>query len=681
MASHPSWLRCAAALILAAGLLVTGVACKKSSSNPAGTVNCSGTVTYTRLPILYDGNGSPTGLGSTGTVLPARGVLVRAFQLYYDVNAADQAIPTWRLAGSTVTDSNGFYSLNGLVHSGYATFLEVASIFQQTSGDLASVEVVGDPNGIASTAAEPDRPIYVLREDGHGNTFSADPVANYGGVAVTGGDLGVNFNVGTGDTWELTVPNWYLSGSSPQGPSGTAAVGSRVLAILDSVYQFAYYYGDPTPSKSAGGVLDLHYYPGRTETPRRSYVMYDPAAGPLASDGTPLAFDGTKLHYFATLAGGGNFNNGATAGTVAVDDAYDPGVIYPMLGRNHLFGQGKTALFPTGRSDLSSLSPDLALVDGLGDAMAAILLKTPFLTDATQVTPLAPRDIRTSPASLGPVSAANLAAVAWQLDLDVFYPNAFNPLGPTQWANIDPSAMVRFFTITYPVQYYLGGTQQLQADVSSILQQVSRIQEAKQGGETYDLNAALPTLTIVPLVNEYDISWSGSQVGVGWTPVSTYWGEDPDSGAQALPAMTLSMANAQKIYNPDTVNATTQVYPNCSAGEVQYGLFALRQDRTYQLTLAKLVDSATGQADVPANAQVELVVDGDYQNPYLFPGTVNASAVTSLTALPSYNLTLRGNPTSQGNPLVHTVRVRLLSPAVQQPNIQATVGLTWVSVP
>ena len=38
---------------------------------------------------------------------------------------------------------------------------------------------------------------------------------------------------------------------------------------------------------------------------------------------------------------------------------------------------------------------------------------------------------------------------------------------------------------------------------------------------------------------------------------------------------------------------------------------------------------------------------------------------------------LTGNPGDSANPAMHFLRVRLISPAALQPDIQATVGLAW----
>ena len=52
--AFPSWLRPCAALCFAAGLLGLASGCHRGSGLPAGTINVSGTVAYTRTPVVYD---------------------------------------------------------------------------------------------------------------------------------------------------------------------------------------------------------------------------------------------------------------------------------------------------------------------------------------------------------------------------------------------------------------------------------------------------------------------------------------------------------------------------------------------------------------------------------------------------------------------------------------------------
>jgi hypothetical protein len=667
----PSWLRPCAALIVMAGLLGLGLGCKGRSSGPNGTVSLSGYVNFTRLPVTYDANGSPTGLSQTGVAYPARGVMVRAFQLAFDVAQNGKHYQNWRLVSTTYTDGNGYYAFSN-VYGGYATFVEVDSVFQQDVGHQSAVQLIADSAGIGSLKTEPNRPIWAYRVD-VANTPVPNPVAGditstNVAVAVITGDTTLNINLGaTAEVWAATLLDWSVPGitndpSNPQAkPIETQALGSRPLAILDNAYIFSYWYGDPTPSQVKGGVLDLHYYPGASGSPSRSYVIYDTTR-------TPLSFDGTKSHYFGVLAGG-----------PSVDDAWDPGVIYPMLARNYLYGQATTGLYPTGLSSIANLSPDLAVVDGLGDAMAAILLQTPFLTDTSVGTPLFPRDIRNLPANPGIASPATLSALAWQLNLVA---NSVAAAGSSyqgtyaEWQQhlTNPWVMARFFTLIYPnATIYNGynGTYVIRTDICSIYAQVARLLEAKQASEPVDLGRIFNDGNLFTQLNPYGITWPFAPQF--WTFLAVNWGSNPDSLQVPLPAFPtpLTMADAvtiptaqmptQQNQNPPVLN----LYPNSSQGEVAYAKFSLTFDRNFNL-------SVTTDVAPLASTLIEVVMDGDIQDPYLFGAGQKAS----------YNLTLTGNSKDVTNPTWHFVRVRLLSPNVQEPsNIQPTVHLEWTHNP
>jgi hypothetical protein len=400
--------------------------------------------------------------------------------------------------------------------------------------------------------------------------------------------------------------------------------------------------------------MDLHYWPGgsasgapaRSESPRRSFVVYDPST-------TPKAFDGTRSHYFATLAGG-----------PSADDAWDQAVLYAMLGRNNLWGQGKTTLYPTGSSSVPSEAPDLALVDGLADAMAASRVKTPFLTDTTASTGLVPRDIRTIPAVTGAGSPAALAALGWKV---VLMANGISDgVGtPAAWAaSINPFASQRFFSLLYPTTYASAtSTKLLRMDIASVFAQMTRLQEARSGNEPVDLKQIFNDLTLYLLAQPYGISWSTTPTAPVYSDV---WGLNPPS--QAFPAFTLSMANAVTVPNPDlrvTDSTLALVYPNVSQGAVHDATLSLNMDTAYTLSVA------TDQA-LPAGAAIEVTIDGEVQTPYLFPST--DPTVT-------YPIVLLGNPNDFVNPQWHYVRIRVIAPepAAVVPDLQVTVRLAKTS--
>jgi hypothetical protein len=661
-------------MILATGLLGLGSGCHSGSKDAAGTVKVSGIVTFTRLPVTYDSTGAPTGLGSTGVVSPARTVRLRAFQLYTEYDASGTATRTWRLAGTALTATDGTYSMDNTVQSGYPTFIELDSIFQQSGGHGSTVQVTADlinsttlqSDGVTTVATpEPDRPIYAYRLDGAGTVVTDPTTAN---PQVMNGDTTVNFQFTDPATpWVKTLSNWYQQVTTAlQAPTGTAALGSRALAILDSVYQFSYYYGDPTPSTVANGAMDLHYLPGTTASPRRSFMVYDPSL-------TPAASDGTIMHYFGTLAGG------ASGGA---DDAWDPGVIYPMLARNNIFGQGMTSLFPTGSTALlSTEAPELAVVDGLADVRAATLLQTPWLTDTTQTAGLVGRDIRVSTApAVGSYatppagnSPAVVAAVGWNL---VEYGHGYQPgsATPTQWATFGANDLDRLFNLSYPWVYQGASNQyKIRKDVVSLYGQLSRLQEAKDGGDILDTPAIFSDSALYLLLAPHNMPWGSALTSP--TPRYSYttdWGKNPGFSLVAAPSSSfaLTMTDAETgdslIPNPDILTGGT-VYSSLASGEVASAALSLTLDHTYTLTVTPDVALADGY--------IEVMVDGAIvpssslptpQGPFLF------------TASGSTSLTLTGNTMDPTNPIWHFLRIRLVSTSATtaQPNVNVTVSLS-----
>jgi hypothetical protein len=680
MASRTSWLRICAGMILATGLLGLDSGCHSGSKDAAGTVKVDGIVTFTRLPVVYDSTGAPTGsLGSTGVVSPARYVRVRAFQLYTEYDASGTATRTWRLAGTALTGSDGTYSISDTIQSGYPTFIELDSVFQETGGHNSTVQVTADVINSTTlqsdghtTVATPElnRPIYAYRLDGAGTVVTDPTTAN---PQVMNGDTAVNFQFSDPATvWVKTLNNWYQQVTAAlQAPVGTVALGSRALAILDCMYQFSYYYGDPTPSIVANGAMDLHYLPGTTESPTRSYMVYDPSL-------TPAASDGTVLHYFGTLAGGAN--GGA-------DDAWDPGVIYPMLARNNIFGQGKTSLFPTGSTTLlTTEAPELAVLDGLADVRAATLLQTPFLTDTTTVAGLVARDIRQSTApALGSYAtppAANspavVAAVGWNL---VEYGHGYDPgsATPAQWATFGANDLDRLFNLSYPWLYQGASNQyKIRKDVVSLYGQLSRLQEPKEGGDILDTPALFSDSALYLMLANHAMPWGSSSTSP--TPrysYTTFWGINPGFSSVANPAgsfaltMTDPVIGDSLIPNPDILarDTTPTVYSSLASGESANAALALTLDATYTLTVTPDVTLA--------DADLEVTVDGAVvpsttlptpQGPFLFTGPG------------SYTLTLTGNTMDPTNPIWHFLQVRLVSTSstIQQPNVNVAVSLTYV---
>ena len=245
-------------------------------------------MSYSRIRVQSDATtGQPTGYGPASTLVPARGVVVQAFQLYLEVNQSGQTIPTWRLAGSTVTDLNGTYGFSNTILSGYSTFIEVDGAFQMQTGNLSSVRIVSDPNGITSSKTEPNRPIWAYREDMNGNPLpNQDPTASpsrhhhslrrhhrelQSGRQQRREPLGVH-------PAQLVPPRLDLGRGAAIPPGGNRdhgrpGAGHRGLHLPIRLLVWGSY---PVPGEERGAP-DLHYHPGTSRLPgRHSWSMTPP---------------------------------------------------------------------------------------------------------------------------------------------------------------------------------------------------------------------------------------------------------------------------------------------------------------------------------------------------------------------------------------------------------------------
>jgi hypothetical protein len=626
MAVSNSWWRGAAALAVV-GLLGLGLGCHHKGAE-VPTYSVTGTITYKRIPLNNDSSGVPTGLQTDPTqfqTLPARGVEVRAYQAVTEQDAYGNTTTAWILASSTTTDIYGDYAFSNLTQN-LPTFIELDSI----ESSAGTVKLVADPAGVDSLVPEANRVIYAMRKgiDGSTSTTSATP-----GVAINW-DATVNFSVGLTDTWLMVPINWNAQATSNFPYPPTLAAGSRVLAILDSVYQFAYYYGNPTPAKS----LDLHYNPN-VRNARGSFVEYDTAV-------YPLSFDGTAYHYFGSIAGTVQVND-----VTYPDDAFYPGIIYPLLARNHLWAQGATVLYPTGQP-LTSLTPAMAVIEGFPDAMAAALQASPYLPDPNLPARFPARDIRNTAAltlaQQTAYSAPNISALTWDLILTA---NFITPPGTAlQWSTITPSYLDRLYVLVKP--FVLVGKMYVSSDVTSIYSQVATLENDQTANDATDLQLYFNDTNLPTLFSKFNMNWTtAAQLPQYTTP----WGEDPNSLVSQIPTFTLSMKHAEKVRG---------VYPNQSYEEVFYSTFTASEDHVYSIgvkTVPPLPDGATLEVTLDPSAIAT--------NVYLYGGSNPATNLVTVT----------GNYRDLTNPAWHYMQVRLVSPQVLQPDIAVTMQMPIVS--
>lgn len=630
----------------AVALLAVALACggkKKDDAASANSVNIAGTVTYARVPLANDANGVPTGLVDSSVAAnlqtkPARGVLIRVYQLNDQLGPDGVTkTPVWLLRSSGFTDANGLYLL--AVPKDKPLMVELMSTFDGGGGH--SVNLIGDPAGIASATPQSDRYRYAMRKAFDGTAPAGNPTP----ASIPTGDSIVNFTVGLTDKWWLVNPTYdrgslvATAAASPVDETTlagrTTGTGSRVLAIGDTVASFKGVYGTATP----GATLDLHYAPG-VSSARGSFIEYDRTVYPLAFD----AYLASR-HYFGSIQGG-----------PANDDAFDEGVILPLLGRGLLwagnnartFSTPLAPLFPVAAA-LTDLSPDMARIEGLAEAMAANVLKTPYLADTQGTALAAPAvDIRNitglSAAQLSPYSAQAIRALAWEIILKAS--SVASPGTPTTWTNsINPLAAARFFQA--PAGFTNGATDATGRDTEplNIYNQLTRLKESKTLGEPADLVTIFTDATLTTLTTPFGVPWPRPTTGPTAVFVSS-WGTDPSALTAPLAPFTLSMAKAVQVRG---------TYPNTSQGEVFYSGFSLSVDKRYILSVA-----VSPALDAASQIDLDLPQLG---RTFSFTGAGGSTAALTL-------------PVANTAPFYHPVRVRLKSPAAVQPDVSVTVSFT-----
>lgn len=593
------------------GILTLSLACKSSSKNTdsttvTATATISGKVTYVRIPLLNDANGVPTGLETNSTnfkVLPVRGALVRVYQAKDETNPDGTKTRVWVLSTpSALTDSTGAYSAT--VSQGADTFVEVTTLYQVSN---QQVRLIADPDGINSSLPQSQRILYSARKGADGTAPVGNPTP---GTKVTA-NVTLNFDVGLNDKLWLSPSNGIQPTSAVLEPSAT---GSRPFAIGDSIYGFGAIY---LSGFSLSNVLDMHYRPGISET-RGSFIEFDRSK-------FPLSYDGGAGHFFGSLRG-----------STSNDDAWDEGIIFPILGRYFLYLQGQTILFPPA-TPLLDLAPNVALLEGLAPIMAANALKSPYLADTSGGT-IQIQDVRSLAgvplAKQTVYSTPTIRALGWELLLKAN--SIASPGTAATWSTINPAAMVRFFNLVSPAD---------QTDISSIYQQLGRLKEAKSSTDPIDLTTIFTDATLATVTAPFQITWPRPTAA----PLSTFvtdWGSDPNNSTLGI--FPFSMANAVQVGG---------TYPNISEGEVAYARFALTKDTAYDV---KVVGS---NGPLPAGSTIELRFTFASLT-FLFDGASSSQ---------SFRVVLPGNTTT---PTVNPVRIRLISPNAMIPDFTATVQMS-----
>jgi hypothetical protein len=655
---RPLGLRRCAALALTVVVAIAGLACHKSkhstTSLPYPTIDLTGTVTFTRAPLVFNSDGVPTGVTADPSLFtttnPARGIVMRVFQKRVLPNSDYTTSEVWTQSGTVLTGSDGTYSITGSIEQGFPTFLEIVSTMTQPVSPASVINIIADPKGVYSSTLISDRSIYVLRRGLDGSVI--DPTLQNVPVSSTS-NVTLNILVGMTDAWQVVPQRWWVPAQPAKDLpvySDVVNAGSRILAPLDTAYTFTSFFGNCVPTSSVG-ILDLHYRPGLSAK-RGTFVEFN-------SQIFPKSYDGSNFHYFGSISGGG-----VVDGVQRPDDAFDTGILNPILARNNLYGQRRINIVPSG-FPAGSLAPDLALAEGLADVMAAALQNSPFLPGADPANHYStPRDIRVFANAPNPkdnvFSAPAISALTW--DLALINAKVTSPGNYTTWKTVQPINLLRFYTLRSLVDYdSSGNATTVIADCPSLRGQLARLQEAQTSSDASDLASFFPDSVLIPLCARFGFTWTTAADAI-LPHYTTNYGADPNTLASPFPGIPFTMSAAQTIpqysLSAAGVEQVTNVYPNNSKGEVSYARFSLGMDAAYTLKVSSV-------PPLPEGAYIELLLDGDVQNVYRFSST--------LTSIP--NVTLKGNPSNLTAPTWHTVRVRMLSPTTLVSDTQVTLKM------
>lgn len=624
-------------------LLALALACGGKSNDTTATSTTAlitGNVTYLRVPLAVDADGIPTGLKDASVVanlksLPVRGVVLRAYQKIEQTKPDGTKELRWVVARTAVTDTSGNYAI--AVTKDRPTMVEVLSSF--AGGGEVLINVVAEPDGINSTTVALDRLRYALRKAADGTA----PANNNTPSSTITGDAVVNFSVGLNDEWWMVNPSFNLSNTeapltdqavletSVAGRTAGLGSGSRIMGIGDTIATFVAQYGSATPGTS----FDIHYRLGWSE-PRGSYVEYDTSKFPQSFDSST-----GKHHFFGALRGADDN-----------DDAWDEGVILPLLARNRLYASnsGRTftvaanPLHPAGMA-LTDLVPDMARIEGLADVMAANILKSPYLADTKGTSLASLLDIRgisaLSPAQLSPYSAPAIRAFGWEILLKA---NSLPTPGvSSDWAKIDPLATQRFFQAPALTKIATATSDARDVEPLSIYNQLDRLKEAKSATEPVNLAGVFTDEVLTSLAAPFGITWPRPTTGAIASFVAD-WGTDPTT---SFPPVTLSMAKATQVNG---------AYPNLTPGEVFYAGFSVNADKRCSLT-------ATIAPALGPDAKLEVDLPWMVRT-FTFTGSGGTTGTITIPV----NSTLV--------PYYHPMRLRLKSPATLQPDVVVTLALT-----
>jgi hypothetical protein len=348
---------------------------------------------------------------------------------------------------------------------------------------------------------------------------------------------------------------------------------------------------------------------------------------------------------------------GSVRGGPQYDDAWDEGALLSMMARNNMRPSGASNVFqlparkfpgcdPRNQSLSAHLHPTMAMVEGLPDAMAAIALKTPYLTSASGT---AVRDVRNKTGlPLDVFSGPAIAAFAWELALKVS--GVAWPGNPETWADITPALIIPLCSLTYELGIDEGKDFATHRDVPSLFTQLRRM--SLLHGETLTEEALTQMTTPY-----FGAVWPRPEDG----PLSCFiadWGSDPDSAKEAVPGFPLGMSDS-------TLDAEGR-FSNLTAKENHTAKLALTKDTAYWLSVAP-APSLPGGASIEVRI-VECAVGSDDARTI----SSGSAATLSFSHPNPQRVVLRG--ASDGT-LYHLLHFSLKSPTSRVANAQVSVRL------
>jgi hypothetical protein len=615
------------------------VGCGGSQGDTSPGYSVKGTVTYRRPPLVTDDDGRPVGLAPLDSdevkTLPLRGALVRAVWPKTETGPDGTEVDAWMAGGAVATNEYGNYSidLRGLVGAdALPVYVEILSTFSSYAADgtPCTIRVIADPKGINSDTPQADKLLYSLRKGLDGSEGDRRPAA-----LAQEDETTLNFEIDLDTKWWVGHTNVKYADEAELEPEGT---GSRVAAIIDAAYKTLVFLGNPTP----GGTLDLHYRRGVTE-PFGTYVEYDlersvPAPGSI------------DLNYVGSVRGG-----------LECDDAWDEGAIISMMSRNALRSTSVPSKFqfppkkfqgfdPRNQRLISNLQPTMAMAEGLPDAMAAITLRTPYITSASGTEVRDIRDIAGLPRDI--YSGPAIAAFAWELALKL---NGIDPSDShKEWQGIEPLLMNPFYSLAYEASASEDDAFPSHRDVPSLLYQLD-----------------LMTLIYGEILTEDAVARLAEPFfGEGIWPRQegrflAVWGADPDSEQGPIIPDRFTFVMSDAVLDADEGGGR---FSNLTAKENLVAKLTLSRDTAYWL-------SVTPDPPLPAGASVEVRMVECWYDDEEYHATLEGGP-RSLFFGPSWpdsqRVGLRGTPDGKFHYLLY---LSLKSPTARVPDTQMSVRL------